>query len=113
MTVLLRRSALRVPHRSQSSDHLCPFPLCTALPCALVGRYPHEYYEHSVTLKLALRRPSRVPSQKNVIENDVGAPFMTLNAIAWHRPQDRAYHEREIDPWLPMALGMQTGYQRV
>src|SRR2546422_4999202 len=42
------------------------FPLYTALPCALVGRYVHEDYWHSVTLGLAPRRPSHVPSQRNV-----------------------------------------------
>src|SRR5882724_3143481 len=63
---LLWRSASRVPHSAWSSGHLCHFPLYTALPCALVGRDSHEYYWHSVTLELALRRPSRVPSQRNV-----------------------------------------------
>src|SRR5215471_12849045 len=47
---LLRRSASRVPHRLWTCDHLCYFPLCTALPCALVGRDAHEYYWHSVTV---------------------------------------------------------------
>src|SRR5215510_2314748 len=65
---LLRRSASRVPHRSWTSDHLCHFPLCTALPCALVGRDPHEYYWHSVTVGLASCRSSRVPSPRNVLE---------------------------------------------
>ena len=64
--VLLRRSALRVPHSSGLSSPLCHFPLCTALPCALVGRHSHEEYWHSVTLGLAPGRPSRVPSLRNV-----------------------------------------------
>jgi hypothetical protein len=63
---LLRRSASRVPHRAWASDHLCHFPLCTALPCALVGRDSHEYSWHSVTLGVASGRPSRVPSPRNV-----------------------------------------------
>ena len=46
-------------------------------------------------------------------ERDVGAPFMSFNAFATHRPWSRAYHERKTNPWLPMALGMQMGYQRV
>jgi len=28
---------------------------------------------------------------------------MSLNALAVHRPSDRAYHERKSDPWLPRA----------
>src|SRR5215831_13803397 len=63
---LLRRSASRVPHRRWTCDHLCHFPLCTALTCALVGRDAHEYYWHSVTVGLASDRPSRVPSPRNV-----------------------------------------------
>jgi hypothetical protein len=32
------------------SSYLCPFALWTALPSSLVGRYSHDYYEHSVIL---------------------------------------------------------------
>ncbi len=79
---LLRRSASRVPHRRWACDHLCHFPLCTALPCALVGRDSHEYYWHSVTLGLASYRPSRVPSQRNVIERR-RLPIHPLQCPRW------------------------------
>ena len=45
---------------------LCPFPLWPALPAALVDRHPHEYYGHSVTIGLAPRRPSCMPSTRDV-----------------------------------------------
>jgi hypothetical protein len=59
-TVALRitRTAWRL-----RSDHLCPFALGMALPSALVGRYFHDYYGHSVSLEVALFRKSRVPSR--------------------------------------------------
>jgi len=41
-------------------DHLCPFALWPALPTSLVGRHPHDYYGHSVTVGLAPHRRSRV-----------------------------------------------------
>ena len=53
-------SASRVPPRSWPSDHLCPFAMGWALPTA-------DYYEHSVTLELALCRPSHVPVVLNVL----------------------------------------------
>jgi len=45
---------------------LCPFALWSALPTALVGRYLHDYYEHSVTMALAGCRSSRIPSSFDV-----------------------------------------------
>jgi len=45
--------SLPVPRR-----HLCPFPLWPAFPTALVGRCSHEDDAHSVTIEVALRRPS-------------------------------------------------------
>jgi len=50
--------ALRISRTSpiRPAGHLCHFPLCTALPCAPVGRHSHEYYWHSVTLGLASGR---------------------------------------------------------
>jgi hypothetical protein len=41
------------------SDHLCPFALGMALPSALVDRYFHDYYGHSVSLEVSLLR--RIP----------------------------------------------------
>ena len=46
-----------------NADHLCPFALWMALPSTLVDRYFHDYYGHSVSLEVALRRKSRVPSR--------------------------------------------------
>src|SRR5215468_9277042 len=38
---------------------------------------------------------------------------MSFNALAMHRLWDRTYHGQKPYPWLPIAWGMQTGYQRV
>jgi len=65
-SVLLWRSASRVPHRPGLSGHLDHFPLGTALPCALLGRHSHEDSWSSVTLGFAPPRRSRVPSPRNV-----------------------------------------------
>jgi hypothetical protein len=35
------------------SFHLCPFALRAAFPPSLAGRYPCDYYGHSVTIGLA------------------------------------------------------------
>ena len=61
-----RRSASRLPP-CPPVVHLLPFALCTALPCALVGRDAHDYYGSSVALGLAPRRPSRLPSVADVL----------------------------------------------
>ncbi len=60
-----RRSASRIPPRPPAAD-LLPFALCVALPRALVGRDPDDYYGSSVALGLAPGRPSRVPSPIDV-----------------------------------------------
>ena len=44
---------------------------------------------------------------------DVGAPLMSFNALAAHRPSVKAWHGRKSIPYLPMASGIQTCYQRV
>ena len=44
-------------------DHLCPFALWTTFSSSLVDRCFHDYYEHSVSLEVALFRKSRVPSR--------------------------------------------------
>jgi hypothetical protein len=46
-----------------NADHLCPFALCGAFLRALMRRNPHDYYGHSVSVEVALRRKSRVPSR--------------------------------------------------
>ena len=61
MAVGISPTSLPVPRR-----HLCPFPLWPAFPTALVGRCSHEYYEHSVTIEVALRRPSCILSTIDV-----------------------------------------------
>lgn len=45
------------------SDYLCPFALWTTFSSSLVSRNSHDYYEHSVSLEVSLRRKSRVPSR--------------------------------------------------
>ena len=92
---LLWRSASRVPHSPWSSDHLCHFPLYTALPCPVVGRCSHEYYWHSVALGLAPRRPSHVPSLRNA-KSDVGSALMPLDGFISHRPVIKACPRREV-----------------
>ena len=42
-----------------ASRHLCSFALWTDRLSAMVGRDTHDSYEHSVTLGVAARRPSR------------------------------------------------------
>ena len=64
---------------------LCPFALWSAFPTAVVGRHAHDYYEHSVTLGLAPRRPSRIPPRATS-ERAVGAPFVPLSGRRAHRP---------------------------
>jgi hypothetical protein len=46
---------LRISRPSQllTSSHLCSFALRVAFPRSLVGRYSHDYYEHSVIIGLA------------------------------------------------------------
>ena len=65
MVRLLWPSASRVPQSAAHSDDLSCFALCTPLACALVERDIHDYYHDSVTLGLAPRRPSHVPSPRN------------------------------------------------
>jgi hypothetical protein len=44
-------------------DHLCPFALWTIFTSSLVGCYSYDYYGHSVPVRLAPGRESRVPSR--------------------------------------------------
>jgi hypothetical protein len=44
-------------------DHLCPFALYGAFLHALVRHDPHDSYGHSVSVEVALRRKSHVPSR--------------------------------------------------
>ncbi len=60
-----RRSASRLPP-CPPAVRLLPFALWPAFPTAPVGRHPHDYYGSSVTLGLAPRRPSRLPSVVDV-----------------------------------------------
>jgi hypothetical protein len=46
-----------------NADHLCPFALQLAFPVLLAGRHSCDYYGHSVSLEVALRRKSHVPSR--------------------------------------------------
>ena len=48
------------------SGHLCPFALWTIFSSSPVDRYFHDYYEHSVSVEVALFRKSRVPSRGDV-----------------------------------------------
>src|SRR5215469_5417917 len=90
-----RRFASRVPLASWVSSHLSHFALWTTLSSALVRRYAHDYYWDSVTLGLAPRRPSHVPSLRNM-ERDVGSALMPLNGFTSHRPVIKAYPRRRV-----------------
>ncbi len=56
--------ALRISRTAwlPNADHLCPFALWTTFSSSLVGRDSYDYYGHSVSVEVALRRKSRVPS---------------------------------------------------
>ena len=60
-----RRSASRLPS-CPPAVRLVPFALWPAFPTAPMGRHPHDDYGTSVTLGLASRRPSRLPSVVDV-----------------------------------------------
>jgi hypothetical protein len=110
--VLLRRSASRVPHRFWVCRHLCHFPLCTALPCPLVGRHSHEYYWHSVTLGLASGRPSRVPSPRNVLERR-RLPIHPLQCPHWVSAIAQGVPSAKAEPMAHDGVGLQMRYRRV
>jgi hypothetical protein len=57
--------ALRISRTSwlPNADHLCPLALRTTFSSSLVGRDSHDYYEHSVSVEVALGRKSHVPSR--------------------------------------------------
>jgi hypothetical protein len=65
-------------------SHLCPFALRPALPASLAGRYPRDYYGHSVAIGLAPGRRSHV-RQRRTWQRDLGVPFASLHALTGHR----------------------------
>src|SRR5690348_12491678 len=68
-----------------------PSPCGPALPVSrLAGRYPCDYYGHSVAIGLASLRRSHV-RQRCTCQRDLGVPFVSLNALTGHRsiaPED-------------------------
>ena len=66
--------------------HLAPFALIPALPDSSVGRYSHDYYEAYVALGSASLRRSHV-RPCHTSERDLGALFVSLNALIGHRSQ--------------------------
>ena len=81
-------TAFRISRTSPSlltGKHLGPFALWTAFPSALAGRDACDYYEPSVTLGLAPRRPSRIPLCAGRVEHDVGVPSVPLNRLIARR----------------------------
>jgi hypothetical protein len=103
--LLLRRSASRVPHRSWTSDHLCHFPLGTALPCALLGRDSHEYSSHSVIVGLASLRPSRVPSRRNVLDRR-RLPMHPLQCPRWASAITPGVPSANVAPMAREGVGL-------
>jgi hypothetical protein len=60
------------------------FALRPALPASLAGRYPRDYYGHSVAIGLAPGRRSHV-RQRRTWQRDLGVPFASLHALTGHR----------------------------
>jgi hypothetical protein len=85
---VLHYAYLTVPYRPVTC---APSPCGPALPVArLAGRYPCDYYGHSVAIGLASRRRSHV-RQCYTSERDSGVPFASFNALTGHRscvPED-------------------------
>src|ERR1700745_1918876 len=73
------------------------FIACAPSPCGpslavsrLAGRYPDDYFGHSVAVGLASLRRSHVHTAVR-IEHDLGVPSVSLNALTGHRsctPED-------------------------
>ena len=73
------------------------FIACAPSPCGpslavsrLDGRYPADYYRHSVAIGLASLRRSHVHTAVH-IEHDLGVPSVSLNTLTGHRscaPED-------------------------
>jgi len=99
-----RRFALRIPPGHQTSSHLCPFALWTALPSPLVGRDSHDYYGHSVAIGLAPRRRSRV-RPCHTSERDVGVPPISLIALAGQRSTPRRLRQPLYDAVAQRGAG--------
>jgi hypothetical protein len=59
-------------------DHLCPFALWMTFSSSLVGRDSYDYYRHSVSVEIALRR--RIPCSVTMrrLERPVGASPTTF-----------------------------------
>ena len=76
------------PYRSIAC---APSPCGPAFPVSrLGGRYPADYYGHSVAIGLASLRRSHVHTAIR-IERDLGVPFVSLNTLTGHRscaPED-------------------------
>ena len=83
--VPLRLPALRIPHGR------FPFIACAPSPCGpslavsrLGGRYPADYFGHSVAIGLASRRRSHVHTGVRV-ERDLGGPSVSFNTLTGYR----------------------------
>ena len=87
----VRDTPLRIPHGSLTSVTCAPWPCGPALPVSrLAGRYPCDYYGHSVAIGLAPLRRSHV-RQCCTYQRDLGVPFVSFNALTGHRssaPED-------------------------
>jgi hypothetical protein len=98
--------------RLPTSSHLFSFALQAAFPLSLAGRDSRDYYENSVTIGLAPRRRSRVPSPRNVLER-LRPPTHTLQ---WaHCPSSTSQGVPRTKRGFAAAddAGVQTCYRRV
>jgi hypothetical protein len=98
--------ALRIsrPAWLPRSDHLCPFALYGAFLHALVRHDPHDYYGHSVSVEVALRR--RIPCSVTMrrVERNVGASHITFLRPHWSPSFLRGYPGRLLYPRYRKAL---------
>src|SRR6266542_5259037 len=99
-------TASRISRTSQLLDnlgHLCSFALCAALPRALAGRDTRDYYEHSVTIGLAPRRRSHVPSPSNISLARRRCPTHALERPRWASPIVQDLPPTKVNRWVAMA----------
>ncbi len=83
-----------------------------AFPFSLVGHDSHDYYGHSVTIGLASRRQSRVPSQRNVLER-LRLPTHVLECLHWASSLGQGVPRAKTELVASESVGVQTCYRRV
>jgi hypothetical protein len=98
--------------RGFCSDYLFPFALWMVFPSSLVGRYAHDYYGNSVTLRVAPFRSSRVPSPSNVIERR-RLPTHPLECVHYASLLGQSVTGTKLEFLSTEDIGVQTCYRRM